>query len=71
MGWSSWGLFVFTGLLQGALLGMCIWLEYGKKQKSSVDADESENGHGEQSGNLGARDSDNHVDDQTPLLDER
>lgn len=24
-GWSAWGLFIFTGLLQGILLGMSLW----------------------------------------------
>ena len=70
MGWSSWGLFVFTGLLQGSLLGMCIWLEYGKK-KAKGDGEQSENGHVERSGDLAAEDSSHGADEQTPLLNER
>ena len=71
MGWSSWGLFVFTGLLQGSLLGMCLWLEYGRKKKGPVDVEGTENVHVERSSDSATEDGGHEVDEQTPLLNER
>ncbi|KAJ4368138.1 hypothetical protein N0V83_006493 [Neocucurbitaria cava] len=56
-GWSAWGLFIFTGCLQGCLLAMSLWFLWrdGQAQKS---ADRNTvNGHGT------AREN-----EQTPLL---
>lgn len=56
-GWSAWGLFIFTGILQGFLLGMSLWFMWRDRQ-----AAKSANVH-VANGNGAAR-----SDEQTPLL---
>ncbi|CAO2654673.1 Nn.00g114060.m01.CDS01 [Neocucurbitaria sp. VM-36] len=56
-GWSAWGLFIFTGCLQGCLLAMSLWFLWKDKQAQKGVGGSTGNGHG------AAR---NH--EQTPLL---
>lgn len=46
-GWSAWGLFIFTGLLQGVLLGMSLWFIWRDRQAAKSADDPVANGHGE------------------------
>jgi hypothetical protein len=55
-GWSAWGLFIFTGILQGCLLVMSlgfVWRDRKAAKKAKVDGAANGNGHGEQSPLLG------------------
>jgi hypothetical protein len=57
-GWSAWGLFIFTGILQGCLLGMSLsflWRDRKAAQKQAPVGDTAGNGTAENS-------------EQTPLL---
>ncbi|KAF2829328.1 PQ loop repeat protein-like protein [Ophiobolus disseminans] len=56
-GWSTWGLFIFTGILQGFLLGMSLWFMW-RDRKGAKSADV----HGVNG--IGA----NRSEEQTPLL---
>ncbi|KAF2726775.1 PQ loop repeat protein-like protein [Polyplosphaeria fusca] len=41
-GWSAWGLFIFTGLLQGCLLGMAVgFLLRDRKKRSTEEAEQT------------------------------
>jgi hypothetical protein len=56
-GWSAWGLFIFTGCLQGVLLAMSLWFIW-KDGKAAKHADDHvANGNG-----------DGRSHEQTPLL---
>jgi hypothetical protein len=51
-GWSAWGLFIFTGILQGCLLVMSlgfVWRDMKAAKKAKTDGDANGNGHSEQS----------------------
>lgn len=54
-GWSAWGLFIFTGLLQGILLGMSLWFLWRDRQAAKSGGSPVVNGHRED-------------DEQTPLI---
>lgn len=53
-GWSAWGLFIFTGLLQGVLLGMSLWFVWRDRQASKSGIAPVADGH--------------EADEQTPLI---
>ena len=63
-GWSAWGLFIFTGLLQGALLAMSLWFMWRDRQAAKSSRAPVANGHGDD-------DNDNDNDEQTPLVGNR
>ena len=70
-GWSAWGLFILTGLLQAFLLAMSIWFLYrdSKAKMPSGAADQSSNnmlanGHGQD----GTSDTSLRSSERTPLL---
>jgi hypothetical protein len=55
-GWSAWGLFIFTGLLQGCLLVMSlgfVWRDRKAAKKAQADGVANGNGNNEQSPLLG------------------
>jgi hypothetical protein len=56
-GWSAWGLFIFTGCLQGCLLAMSLWFIW-RDSKAAKDADE----------HITNRNGIVRSDEQTPLL---
>lgn len=60
-GWSTWGLFILTGMLQGCLLTMSLWFLWRDRKIAKGDHLQSANGdsvsHSEDVGN-----------EQTPLL---
>jgi hypothetical protein len=45
-GWSAWGLFIFTGLLQGCLLAMSLWFIWRDRNavKAAGEHNSSRNG---------------------------
>jgi hypothetical protein len=43
-GWSAWGLFIFTGLLQGCLLAMSLWFLWRDRKAAKADQGEDANG---------------------------
>ena len=45
-GWSTWGIFLVTGILQGMVLTMCISFEYRdwKKRKEINPTEQASNG---------------------------
>lgn len=45
-GWSAWGLFIFTGCLQGCLLTMCLWFIWRERQTAKASDDSATNGNG-------------------------
>ena len=45
-GWSAWGLFIFTGLLQGVLLGMSLWFMWRDRQAAKSGSEPVANGYG-------------------------
>lgn len=55
-GWSAWGLFIFTGLLQGVLLGMSLWFIWRDRQAAN------------KSGSTPAAGANGEESEQTPLL---
>lgn len=44
-GWSAWGLFIFTGCLQGCLLAMSLYFVW-REHKAAKTAGQGANGHG-------------------------
>ena len=46
-GWSTWGIYLVTGALQGGLLVMAIWFEIRERRakKSTASAGSGMNGH--------------------------
>lgn len=56
-GWSAWGLFIFTGCLQGCLLGMSLWFVWRDRQEQKGVGTSTVDGNG------AGRDH-----EQTPLL---
>ena len=70
MGWSTWGLFLWTGVLQGSLLVMSIWLESGGKKSPNIQGDSGTVGNGHVSEGESGRNVDpiEREDEQTPLL---
>lgn len=70
-GWSTWGIYLVTGVLQGGLLVMAIWFEIRDRRDIKVlgSAGPSANGHGEgRNGAEGGRDEGQPIDEQTTLL---
>ena len=65
MGWSTWGLFLVTGILQGILLGMGIWFEFGGRMRRK-DSEDVSNGQVEEDGGGEGRHSES--GEETPLL---
>ncbi|KAF2750510.1 PQ loop repeat protein-like protein [Sporormia fimetaria CBS 119925] len=62
-GWSTWGLFILTGCLQGCLLTMCLWFMWrDRAQKKTADT----NSNPTLAPNRGAQNGGVH--EQTPLL---
>jgi len=64
-GWSTWGIYLVTGVLQGCLLGMAITFEVRKwRKRKHVEGatDDSANGHTEP-------ENGNEVDERTGLLE--
>ncbi|KAH7395107.1 PQ loop repeat protein-like protein [Phaeosphaeria sp. MPI-PUGE-AT-0046c] len=45
-GWSAWGLFIFTGCLQGCLLAMSLWFIYRDRQAAKAANDNAVSGNG-------------------------
>lgn len=70
-GWSTWGVYVVTALLQGTLLIMGIYFEYINPSKAETDVsptdtsgtDDGTNGVVAHRGN-----EENHPSEETPLL---
>ncbi|KAJ4301563.1 hypothetical protein N0V90_003656 [Kalmusia sp. IMI 367209] len=60
-GWSAWGLFILTGMLQGVLLGMSLWFLWRDRQAAKAGSGPVANGHG-----VAGEDN-----EQTPLLGDR
>ncbi|PSN62003.1 PQ loop repeat protein-like protein [Corynespora cassiicola Philippines] len=58
-GWSAWGLFILTGMLQGCLLAMSLWFLWRDREASKATSPSPMNGNG------AAREGEN---EQTPLL---
>ncbi|KAH7068774.1 PQ loop repeat protein-like protein [Paraphoma chrysanthemicola] len=58
-GWSAWGLFIFTGCLQGCLLAMSLWFIWRDRKAAKGASSHVANGNG--NGLV-------HSDEQTPLL---
>jgi hypothetical protein len=56
-GWSAWGLFIFTGILQGCLLAMSLWFIW--RDRKAAKAGDAHAGNG--NGAVGTH-------EQTPLL---
>ena len=56
-GWSAWGLFIFTGCLQGCLLGMSLWFLWRDREAAKSGM------AGDANGNAAAYDS-----ERSPLL---
>jgi len=56
-GWSSWGMFIVTGILQGCLLTMAIRFELKDRRKAKQLENEAR-----------ANDASLHPDEETPLL---
>jgi len=56
-GWSSWGMFIVTGILQGCLLTMAIRFELKDRHKAKQLENEAR-----------ANDASLHPDEETPLL---
>lgn len=52
-GWSAWGLFILTGLLQGCLLTMSLGFLWRDRKAKKAGAVEGANGHSERSPLLG------------------
>lgn len=59
-GWSAWGLFIFTGLLQGVLLTMSLWFLW--RDRKAVKSDDIRDANS--NGALGRAEH----NEQTPLL---
>lgn len=59
-GWSAWGLFILTGLLQGCLLAMSLWFLWRDRKAAKSASIQDANGNG---ASLHGEDS-----EQTPLL---
>jgi hypothetical protein len=45
-GWSAWGLFIFTGCLQGCLLGMSLWFIWRERKAAKGTDGQVANGNG-------------------------
>ena len=62
-GWSTWGIFLVTGCLQGCLLAMAIWFEVRDRRSKKTTVNRGE-------GSNGIMDGDEQLDrnEQTPLL---
>ena len=58
-GWSAWGLFILTGMLQGCLLAMSLWFLWRDRKASEATSPSPMNGNG------AAHEGEN---EQTPLL---
>jgi len=56
-GWSAWGLFIFTGILQGFLLGMSLWFLWRDRKAAKSAGVHAANADGTANS-----------DEQTPLL---
>ena len=65
-GWSAWGVYLVTGVLQGCLLSMAIWFEIRdrRRRKASDDAGGTQNGHLAH----GAEEDSAPSNEETPLL---
>lgn len=61
-GWSAWGIFIVTGILQGCLLTMCLWFTWRDRRMAKVGNGQVANGNGT---SYSARDGGS---EQTPLL---
>jgi uncharacterized protein with PQ loop repeat len=64
-GWSAWGVYIVTGVLQGILLAMCISFELRdrKLRREAADTD-----HGNFHAQQGGAEADRRTTEQTPLL---
>ena len=75
-GWSAWGVYLVTGCLQGALLGLAIYLELlGGSERirldhASLSADSTE-GNGNGAGHVRGEDEAENADERTALLPDR
>ncbi|KAL2361552.1 hypothetical protein RJZ56_005584 [Blastomyces dermatitidis] len=69
-GWSSWGVYVVTALLQGTLLIMGIYFEYVNPSKAETDVSPGDAPGTESRANgiVAHRDNENHPSEETPLL---
>ena len=67
-GWSTWGIYLVTGILQGGLLCMAIGFEMKERRKRKDgkpdSLEEGQNGHTIEEESEAAQ----HPDEQTPLL---
>ncbi|PGH10430.1 hypothetical protein GX51_00189 [Blastomyces parvus] len=62
-GWSSWGVYLVTALLQGTLLTMGIYFEYISPSKAETDVSP-----GDTPGTGSGANEENHPSEETPLL---
>ena len=64
-GWSTWGLFIFTGILQGIVLTMGISFAIrDRKKRKEIENGSAANGH------VVAEEEEDH-NEETPLLGDR
>ncbi|OXV10200.1 hypothetical protein Egran_02038 [Elaphomyces granulatus] len=69
-GWSTWGLYVVTAVLQGSLLAMSVYFEYVNPQKSVSDGTPSPEGIEDEPEQEQDREQDQ-LSEETPLLQSR
>jgi len=69
-GWSTWGLYVVTAVLQGSLLAMSVYFEYVNPQKSVSDDTPSPEGIEDEPEQGQDREQDQ-LSEETPLLQSR
>jgi len=70
-GWSTWGVYVVTAVLQGSLLAMSVYFEYVSPQKSVSDGTPSPEGGENESDQDREPDQDWQASEETPLLQSR
>lgn len=70
-GWSTWGVYVVTAVLQGSLLTMAVYFEYVSPRKSVSDGTQSPEGRENEPNRDREPDQDWQASEETPLLQSR
>lgn len=70
-GWSTWGVYVVAGVLQGSLLTMAVYFEYVSPRKSVSDGTQSPEGRENEPNRDREPDQDWQASEETPLLQSR
>lgn len=67
-GWSTWGLYLVTGALQGGLLGMGVWFEFRNRRERRKVVDEGAQDGEDVEEVEGREDAESMVDERTGLI---